>query len=795
MATRKKSSDEIIPTQAAKTIQKVGMNDEVSKSFLEYSMSVVYSRALPDIQDGFKPVQRRIMFSMFQDGLFNEKNYVKSAKPVASTMGTLHPHGDSSIYSALCRMAVPYVMNIPLISPYGNFGDATGSPPAASRYTECKLSKEAMFVLSELREHTVPMRPNYSGDLEEPVYLPCSFPNLLINGSFGVAVGFACNLPPHNPGEVMNAAKLVLKNRNATLDQVMKVLPGPDFPTGALIVGMDEVRQAYETGRGVFKMRARCTVTATGRGKHQIVFDELPYGSNTEKILTKIKDGMKEGKFAGIADAQDLTDKDNDMRFVVDVKAGANPQAVLLELYKNTPLEDSFGVNNTVLVDGRPKTVGLMELLNSFLDHRTRIVLNRSTYRKDKRAARLHLVEGLLKALANIDEVIRIIRAAPDASTAQTKLMAKFKITDIQADHILGIPLRRLTKFDQIALNEEKAELEKEIAELESIINDEDVRNALIASELESTRKAIARPRRSTLVDGTLAEAMEEAKATAKTVSAEIADEPTTVFLTRDGRMVQAKRAPNAMLSSAATTTRGKFVAVSNKGRAWRIDTLHVPTKAGEASKVLPERLESGEKLVAVTPVELPAGATGGIAMGTKSGVVKICSPSWPVRSDDFTVFKMEGDDEILAARWVDDVTKFEFAFMTNESNLLRFGADKVRPQGLTGGGVAGIKIPEGGSVVSFDVVSEAEAATAVVITVADSGRGKMTPFAGYPAKGRATGGVRTLKFLRGDNEVKFGFVGDQFTLLGPDGTGSPELPKADPRRDGSGKEMAVPVR
>lgn len=774
----------------AKSLIDSPLNVEVSKSFLEYSMSVVYSRALPSIIDGLKPVQRRILYSMQEEGYSADKNFVKSAKPVSSTMGNYHPHGDSSIYMALVKLAQPFYLNVPLVEGYGNFGDVTGSGPAASRYTECKLSKEAVLLLSELREKTVPMRPNYSDDLEEPEYLPVQFPNLLVNGNFGIAVGFASNFAQHNGVEAINAAKYLLRNSKASVEQLMKYIPGPDFPTGGQIIGKDGIVSAYTTGQGIIKIRGSYTINATGRGKHEIVFNELPYGAKTETIITKIKDNLKLNKLTGIADVKDLTDHANGLKFVVEVKTGVNPHVLVNELFRLTPLEESFGINNTCLVDGEPKTVGLVEILQSFLDHRVDIVTRRTTFRKEKRDARLHLVEGLLKALANIDEVIRIIRAASDAAQAQQRLMTKFKLDEVQADYILGIPLRRLTKYDVLELSDEKKKLVEEIAALTKILSDDNEKRVVVGKELDDVKKVLNAPRRSVIVDGDLAEHVEAAKEAAKSVSLEVEDVPEMVFLSAKGGIVRSAKltSSRALLSSALTTTRGKFIAVTNKGRGFRIDTLHVGVKEAAVASVLPEKLPAGERVIAVTPVELPAGKTGGIALGTRNGTVKIAAPQWPVRSDDFSVMSLDAGDEILSARWVDDVDAYDVVFVAEDASLLTFPANKVRPQGLSGGGMAGIKLAAGMKVSSFNVVSAAEKMTALVVTHTGTSI-KATPLNAFSSKGRATSGMRAHKFLKGETALVASSVADKGVLFAKDGTVVP-IPKVDARRDGSGVKV-----
>lgn len=725
---------------------------------------------------------------MFEEGYTPDKSFVKSAKPVADTMGNYHPHGDSSIYMALVKLAQPFYLNVPLVEGYGNFGDVTGSGPAAARYTECKLSRGALLLLSELKENTVPMHPNYSDDRVEPDYLPVQFPNLLINGNFGIAVGFASNFAQHNGVESINAAKYLLKNPDASVEQLMKYLPGPDFPTGGHIVGTDGILSAYKTGQGIIKIRGAYTIVPTGRGKHEIIFNELPYGAKTETIIAAIKKALKLGKLTGIADAQDLTDYTNGLRFVIDVKAGVNPTAVVSELFRLTPLEDTFGINNTCLVNGEPKTVGLQEILQSFLDYRFELVTARSLFRKDKRDARLHLIEGLLKALANIDEVIKIIRGAADTAIAQDSLMKKFKLDEIQADYILDIPLRRLTKFDQIQLADEKAKLTAELVHLNKILSDREELKAVVASELDEVKKILNQPRRSVIVDGALAEHVEAAKVAAKSVDLEVPDEPCGVFLSPKGGIVRSDNlaASKAVLSYALTTTRGKFVAVTNRGRAFRIDTINVGVKEVAVANVLPVKLPAGEKVIAVTPVGLAEGKTGGIAIGTKNGSVKITAPQWPVRSDDFQVIGLEGDDEIVSATWVDDVDASDFAFVTDDTSLLIFPANKVRPQGLSGGGVVGQSLKDGAKVISFNVVPHSEKDKSVVVTVSDANRGKVTEFPEYPPKGRGSNGVRSHKFLKGETKLVFAYVGAYPALFSSDGK-KVKLPATDKKRDGSG--------
>ena len=790
----------------AKTVIDTPLTEEVSKSFMEYSLSVVFSRALVSATDGLKPVARRILYSMYRDGFTPDKNYVKSARTVGNVMATLHPHGDSSIYEAMVKLAQPWYTNVKLVDGYGNWGDSGGATAAASRYTESKLDKSALLMISEIKEGTVDMKPNYDNEDEEPTVLPVQFPALVINGTFGLAVGFASNMAPHNPTEVLDATRWLLTHPNADLDKLMTFIPGPDFPTGGQIVGMDAVREAYETGRGVIRIRSTYHVEAGARGKHSIVFTEMPYGTKTASILEKIKDGRNNGKLQGIVDVLDLTDRHNGTRLVIETKAGVNPEALVLDLYKNTPLESSFGINNVALVkelrNGRlvdvPKTLGLKEQLEIFIAHRIDVVTRRSQNRKDKKDARLHLIEGLLRALANIDEVIKIIRGAVDVSTAQEKLMKRFKLDEVQADFILAIPLRRLTKYDQIELNDEKIRLEKEVAELNTLLTDDKAMRALISDELIAVRKQLDRPRKSVLVGGSLAEHMVAAKTAAKVLNVEVADEPCKVFLTRKGGFIRSTKDKVAnSVSEALTTTRGRFIAVTNKGNAFRIDALHVGEKESAPATVLPSALPKGERVIALTPIDLEEGKVGGLAIGTKSGIVKVQAPNWPKTMDEFSVIALSDGDEILSARWMEDNTKYDLVFITSDSSMLSFEAARVRPQGsLTAAGVAGIKLAEGAEVIDFSVVSADEKDKALVVSVSDAGNAKFSPYKLYPQKGRATGGVRTLKLLRTDANVAYStvVVGDPF-LVTADGTKLTPLP-VDNRRDGSGKPLGgVPVR
>ena len=452
------------PPDFDENIVDVDVSEEMRGSSLEYAYSVIYQRALPDARDGLKPVQRRILYSMSEMGLRPDRGHVKCARVVGEVMGKLHPHGDSAIYDALVRMAQPLSMRMPLVDGHGNFGSLGGDDsPAAMRYTEARMSREAALMVASIDEDTVDFRPNYDGQELEPEVLPAAYPNLLVNGGSGIAVGMATNMAPHNLVEVVAAARHLIALPESTLDDLMRFVPGPDLPTGGKIVGLDGIRDAYLTGRGTFRTRATTHIEDVTARRKGIVVTELPYAVGPERVVAKIKDLVNAKKISGIADIKDLTDRKQGLRLVIEIKNGFHPEAVLEELYRLTPMEETFGINNVALVDGQPRTLGLRELLQVYLDHRIEVVRRRSMFRRKKRQDRLHLVEGLLIALLDIDEVIRVIRESDDSAAAKAGLMEVFDLSEIQAHYILDMPLRRLTKFAQLELDKEKKKLTKEI--------------------------------------------------------------------------------------------------------------------------------------------------------------------------------------------------------------------------------------------------------------------------------------------------------------------------------------------
>ncbi len=496
MATKPPVDDEEI-----EKIVDVDISAEMESSFLEYAYSVIYSRALPDARDGLKPVQRRILYSMGEMGLRPDRGFVKCARVVGDVMGKLHPHGDTAIYDALVRLGQHFAMRLPTIDGHGNFGSLDAGP-AAMRYTECRLAPAAMTMLAGIDADTVDYRANYDGKESEPVVLPAGLPNLLVNGSTGIAVGMATNIPPHNLVECVQALKHLLRHPQASVEDLMRFVPGPDLPTGGKIIGLDGVREAYETGRGSFKIRSTTRIEQVSARRKGIVVTELPYLVGPERIIEQIKTLVQSKRVTGIADVKDLTDLKHGTRLVIEVKNGINPDALAEQLFRLTKLEDSFAINMVALVDGQPQTMSLRDALVVYADHRLDVTLRRTRHEHRKAADRLHLVQGLLIAIVDIDDVIAIIRGSADAAAARASLMEVFELSEAQANYILDLQLRRLTKFSVIELEAERDTLEKRLAHLSGIIDSDEVLRDLVASELDGVAREHGTPRRTILLAG-----------------------------------------------------------------------------------------------------------------------------------------------------------------------------------------------------------------------------------------------------------------------------------------------------
>ena len=898
---RKPSAQTYDPRTVKEHIVATPLNEEMSKSFLEYAYSVIYARALPDARDGLKPVQRRIVYQMGEMNLTPDRPYMKSARVVGEVMGKLHPHGDSAIYEAMVRLAQPFAMRLPLVDGHGNFGSLDDGP-AASRYTEARLGPAALGMNADIDEDTVDFTPNYDNKLKEPTVLPAAIPNLLVNGGSGIAVGMATNLATHNLGEVVNAAKFLMAHPDATLEQLMRYVPGPDWPTGGTIIGRDGIREAYATGRGTLTTRAATHIEHVTARKQAIVVTELPYMVGPEKVIERISDGVKNRKLEGISGAFDLTDRHNGTRIVIEIKTGFDPHAVLVQLFKHTPLQDNFAMNNVALVDGRPHTMGLKEMLQVWVDHRRVVIRRRSEYRKKKALERLHLVEGLLLAMLDIDEVIQVIRTSDDADAAKTRLMAVFDLDEVQAQYILDLRLRRLTKMNRIELEAERDDLKKRIEELTRILASAEALDHVVTSEMDEAVDKWGSPRRTVLLDadpdGTLTpvvaqgsgtsgiskSALEAVKSATTISSAEadvaaaaaaakktgeqsaltgalkIEDEPCVVMMSATGLI--ARTTPSAMdvfnSRSASderlhddqittifrTSTRATYGLVTSAGRLVLAHVVDLPALPASATLSLQGGVQAddlismtestdpvrGERVVTAIAMEQSAdnGENGGdgettaeakplpsLAIGTRNGVVKRWNREAPTTMDSWPVIDVKDGDEVVFAAVAEDDDRL--VFVSSDSSLLTFDAKNVRPQGRTAGGMAGIKLAEGAHVMAFNVVPAGKVAWtyeegengltsgagAVVLTVAgdedalpgtENGAAKVTPLEMYPTKGRATGGVRSQRFLKGQNTLILAWVGP-YPLHASTSAGSPvELPKPDMRRDGSGVDLASPI-
>ncbi|MBK8733291.1 MAG: DNA topoisomerase IV subunit A [Actinomycetales bacterium] len=794
----------------------IDVAQEMKDAFLEYSYSVIYARALPDARDGLKPVQRRILFGMSELGLRPDRPHVKSSRIVGEVMGKYHPHGDSAIYDTLVRLAQPFSMRLPLVDGHGNFGSLDDGP-AASRYTEARMAPGAMLMVAGLDEDTVDFVPNYDDTHQQPGVLPAAFPNLLVNGASGIAVGMATNMAPHNLVEVIGAARHLIDHPQASLEDLMRYVPGPDLPGGGRIVGLEGVRDAYATGRGTFKTRAAARVESITPRRKGIVVTELPYLVGPEKVIEKIKDLVQSKRLQGISDVKDLTDRKHGLQLVIEIKSGFVPEAVLEELYRLTPMEDSFGINNVALVEGQPRTLGLKELLQVFVDFRIEVVRRRTAYRLGKREDQLHLVEGLLIAILDIDEVIQLIRTSDDAATAKSRLMSVFDLSELQAGYILDLQLRRLTKFSRLELEKQRDELTREIEALRAILADPILLRRTVSDELAAVAASHGTPRRTVLLEAPAAgmpgapvtSAASRSAAARSAVVLEVTDDPCWVLLSSTGllaRTVGADPLPtsgargrhDAIIGAVRTTARGEFGIVTSHGRMLRLSALELPTLpptadapalAGGAPLTAYLELERDE--TALTVASLAPGAPP-LALGTAAGVVKRVVPDSPAKASWELIALRDGDSVVGAAPTPRE--DLDLVFITSDAQLLRFAAGQVRPQGRAAGGMAGIKLAPGASVVSFGVVDPA--LDGVVVTASgtsdalpgtQAGAIKVTPYAEYPAKGRGTGGVRCHRFLKGEDTLILGWAGAAPARAAGSGGVPLDLPETPGRRDGSG--------
>ncbi|MFN2526361.1 MAG: DNA gyrase subunit A [Actinomycetota bacterium] len=757
--------------------EEITIEEEVQYSFLEYAMSVIVSRALPDVRDGLKPVNRRILYAALQSGLRADQRHRKSAALVGEVMKTFHPHGDQAIYDSMVRLAQDFTTRAPLIDGQGNFGSVDGDPAAAMRYSEARLSRLAMEMLRGIDEETVDFGPTYDGDTVEPLVLPARFPNLLVNGSLGIAVGMATNIPPHNLGEVIDAAVEVLQkpelaeSEEKTLKTVMKHVTGPDFPTGGLVLGRHGIEEAYRTGRGSIKMRGVCEVEEGPRGP-RLVITELPFQVNKARLQEKIAELVQGRKIEGISDLRDESSRKG-MRVVLELKKNAIPNIVLNQLYKRTQLQDNFAVNMLALVDNVPRTLNLAQVITEYVTHQIQVVTRRTQFRLRKAEERSHILEGLIIALDHIDAIVELIRAAADVEEARTGLMVRFRLSEVQAQHILDMPLRRLTALEQDKIREEHAELQKTIKELKAILKDPARLRALIADELKEIRQKFADERRTRLVPDEGEFDIEDL----------IADEDLVVSVSRDGYVKSVpldayrrqgrggKGVKGASLKEGdivehllTTTAHSYLLLFSNTGRVYRLKAHEIPKR---------ERTARGTAVVNVVPMR-PDDRVAAVIdtrdyetyryllIATKRGMVKktLFREYDSSRREGIIALNLREGDEVVRVRPTSG--KNDVLLITSKGKAIRFSEEKVRPMGRTATGVIGIRLDPDDEVVSCDVVEE----EAELLVVTEFGYGKRTKLGQFPRKGRGGKGVIAAKLtkprgmivgacvVRGDDEV-----------------------------------------
>lgn len=749
-------------------ITDIDVSKEMEDSFLEYSMSVIVSRALPDVRDGLKPVQRRILYSMHESNMSPDKGYHKCARVVGAVMGALHPHGDSAIYEALVRMAQGFSLRLPLVDGHGNFGSLDDGP-AASRYTECRLDRSAILLTDELDEDTVDFKPNYDGRETEPVVLPSRFPNLLINGTTGIAVGMATNMPPHNLREVTSGLIALIENPELTIDDLVKHIPAPDFPSGGEVLNMEGIKEAYSTGRGQFKIRAKCFIDDVSAKRKGIIVTELPYGVGPEKIIARVKELISAKRIQGIADIKDYSDRKTGLKLIIECKTGFNPEKLLSDLYKLTQLEESFNVNNVALVKNQPQTLNLLQLCQLYLDHRLEVTIRRTTYRKTKAERRAHIVEGLVKALVSIDDVVRVIKSSKDSASARSKLMKEFILTDVQAEAILEMTLRRLTSLEVTKLKNELKDLQTTIKYLNSILTSDKTLKNLVAAELTETSEILGSNRRTKINR----KKIEETRPTAEG-EATIAE---NLVLLRyvDGKILcqkEGEKIPlrNKLLTSTNLQSNSVMGVVDSDGILHKVKASDLPIK----SFTLKDYLGLKSEVIYFTTLD----SAPHLILLTKKGTLKVCDlKSAPTRSESFKVISLKEGDKLVAAESVSAASS-TFAMVSSAAQILQVDVTKINPQGVSAAGVAGFKLSGKDSVIAGFVVDSSD----ILVTQSSAGKIKATLFSDYPVKGRGTSGVRCQLLKDSENLVSSMKIPEGGILLTSslDKIDTPELSKRD---------------
>jgi DNA gyrase subunit A len=734
-------------------IEPVVIEEEIQSSFLDYAMSVIVARALPDVRDGLKPVHRRILYAMLEGGLRADQPRRKCASVVGDVMKKYHPHGDAPIYDALVRMAQDFSMRNPLVDPQGNFGSVDGDPPAAMRYTEARLAPIAMEMLRDIAKETVDFIPNFDGYESEPVVLPSRFPNLLVNGSSGIAVGMATNIPPHNLGEVIDAVVAVADDPGITVAKLMKIVKGPDFPTAGLIMGRDGIKEAYETGRGSIRMRSRVTIEEAPQNRTRLVVTELPYMVNKARLSEKIAQLYREGRIKDIANLKDESSGRGGMRLVIDLRRGANPHIVLNQLYKHTQMQESFGVNTLALVDGVPRTLNLKEALQHYLNHQVDVVTRRTRFELRQAEDRDHIVQGLLIALEHIDEVIKIIRASADTEAARTKLMERFKLSEIQANHILDMPLKRLTRLSRKELEDEHKELLATIRRLKALLKDPKKLLAVVKDELAEIRKKHANPRRTEIRDDAGGE-----------LDVEDLIQETDVILTvtRDGYV---KRLPvetyrsqgrggrgviganlkvDDIISQVFTTTTHHWLLVfTNRGKVYRTKVHEVPEASRTGRGVYVANVPGmgfgpDEHIASIIDLKTYGEAKNLVFATRKGHIKKTALGEYDSARSGLAAINLKPGDELIGTLLTDG--NDDIILVSKLGQAIRFSEGSVRQMGRSTAGVIGMRLRPKDEVIAMVSTAHGDG----LLTVTNNGFGKRTDFEEYPKKGRGGLGVKT---------------------------------------------------
>ena len=733
----------------------VNIENELRSSYLDYAMSVIIGRALPDIRDGLKPVHRRILYAMYKEGILPNKKYVKSAGVVGEVLKKYHPHGDSAVYDTMVRMAQPWALRYPLIDGQGNFGSIDGDSPAAYRYTEARLAKIAIELLADIEKDTIDWTPNFDGTVDEPIVLPAKLPNLLVNGSGGIAVGMTTNIPPHNLGEVIDALELLIKQPDAGLDDIMRCIPGPDFPTGGFIHGREGIIEAYRTGKGIVQMRARILVETNPRTKKTaLVVTEIPYQINKTRIIERIAELVNQKKLEGIADLRDESDREG-MRIVLDLKRDAEPAVVRNNLYKHTPLQDSFGIILLAIVDGRPEVLSLKQMLELFLKHRKEVVIRRCLFELRQAEEREHILFGFKKALDHLDAVISLIRASKTPADAKEGLIKKFDFSDRQAQAILELRLQRLTGMERQKILDELKEIQAEIKRLKDLLSSDEKIMGVVGQELADIKDKYNDERRTEIVGAAGEINLKDL----------IAEEDMVVTISHRGyikrnavSLYRAQRrggkGKTGMVAQEEDFVEDLFVASTHdhilffttRGKAYHKEVHEIP-QAGRAAKgkaivnLLP--LEQGEQVQAILPVrDFEQGKF--IVMATRQGLVKktdlmsYCA----IRQSGIIAIKIEDGDELISATLTDG--QKEIFLSSRQGKSVLFKEEEVRPTGRDTMGVKGMTLAEGDTVVPMDIIPPNSEAT--ILTVCENGYGKRTTMAEYPIHHRGGSGVITIK-------------------------------------------------